>query len=524
MTFLKHFPSRLGTPRDQQVRAIEFVEKSKKRFVILELPTGAGKSPLAVTLCNAMGWSYISAPNKSLMDQYANDFNGDSVQLKGRANYPCTHNNPELNKHVIKFIKQGKSLPMPPKFQSCSAAPCIPLRNGKRIAFIEECESGAGRCPYTAMIEECQGHKLVIGNPYSLIYISYFGGHLSKRNLLVIDEAHETEKVIRSIATLNITINRIVVPKEYEHLVSPADWLAWMKRAEQVGTFTDKVEQEKYLAKLEKLEKSESAYGKKAIVKTFSDLEHNKFKVEFIPDFVGGLAQELFLSLGEKVVLLSGTIPDYKGFAMGLGIPLEDVDFLRIPSDFPADRRPVFLPTTDIDLSHKNWFKNLASGCKEVNRILALHSNERGVVHTSSYSKAKQIAEACKNPRIISHLPEELPHKMQEFLKSPNGVLISPAISTGVSLDDDLARFQVIMTPAYASIDDPLVKHRLDCGQWSWYNTQALIVLMQQIGRSTRSRTDFSKVYLVDSRFSQLLKKTWKLLPQWFIDGLTTER
>ena len=519
MTILNHFPTRLGSPRDQQVRAIEFVEKSTKRFVILELPTGAGKSGVAVTLCNAFGWSYVSTPTKNLMNQYAEDFNGDSVQLKGRINYPCTQHNPELNQQVIKFIKQGKSLTMPPKHQSCSAAPCIPLRNGKRAAFIEECEKESGKCPYAAMIEECQGHKLVIGNPYSLIYISYFGGHLSKRNLLVIDEAHETEKVIRSIANLNITINRVVAPKEYEHLVSPSDWLAWLKRGEQVGTFTKNEDKEKYLAKVEKLEKSEGAYGKKAIVKVFSDVDHGKFKVEFIPDFVGGLAQELFLSLGEKVVLLSGTIPDYKGFAAGLGIPLDDVEFMRIPSDFPAENRVVFLPTTDIDLSHKHWVKNLASACKEVNRILALHSNERGVIHTSSYSKAKQIADGCKNPRIIFHHNEDLQQKMKEFLKSPNGVLISPAISTGISLDDDLARFQVIMTPAYASIDDPLVKHRLDNGNWSWYNTQALIVLMQQCGRVVRSKTDHGVTYLVDSRFSQLLKKTWKLLPQWFIDG-----
>lgn len=31
MTILNHFPSRLGTPRDQQIKAIEFVEDTELR-------------------------------------------------------------------------------------------------------------------------------------------------------------------------------------------------------------------------------------------------------------------------------------------------------------------------------------------------------------------------------------------------------------------------------------------------------------------------------------------------------------
>lgn len=31
MNFLNHFPTRLGSPRDQQVRAIEFVEDTELR-------------------------------------------------------------------------------------------------------------------------------------------------------------------------------------------------------------------------------------------------------------------------------------------------------------------------------------------------------------------------------------------------------------------------------------------------------------------------------------------------------------
>lgn len=520
MNLLQHFPSRLGTPRDQQVQGLNFLSKSDKAFSILEMTVGSGKSGVAVGSCAGYGSSYLVTPTKSLQNQYSEDFRGDSVQLRGRANYHCSHNKPELNRKIIHLIKQGQSFPMPNKYESCGAAPCIPLRNGKRKAFIEECESGSGPCPYTTMIEECQKHDLVIANPYSLIYISYFGGHLSQRELLVVDEAHDLIKVIRSIATLNITINRLVAPKEIEGLVTPSHWINWLKRAEQQSTFPDKKELEKYLAKLEKLEKSESAYGKKAIVKCFHDSDNDKFKVTFIPDNIAGLARELLFNLGKKVILLSGTIPDYRGFCMELGIPLDDVDVLRIPSDFPAQNRPVYLPQTQLDLSHKNWMKNLAPACKEVDRIIALYSNKRTIVHTPSYRKAHQVAELLKSPKVITHEPENFQEKLDIFLKTEGAVFVSPSVAQGVSFDGTKAENQIIMTPSYANIDDPLVKYRLDQGLWNWYNTQALIVFLQQCGRVVRSKDETGHTWLIDIRFNDLIRKCWKQVPQWFADGL----
>jgi len=183
-------------------------------------------------------------------------------------------------------------------------------------------------------------------------------------------------KAIKTVGDtmLDVALSKIggkgLFTKEIEHLQSPQHWLAWLKRNEQTDTFRDKQELEKYLAKLEKFEKSESAYGNKAITKCFHDNEKQSFTVSFTPEYVGGLANELLLNLGSKVLMMSGTIPDYKMFCQGLGIPENDVEFLRVPSDFPAANRPVYLPKTDIDLSHKHWNANIASACKEINRII----------------------------------------------------------------------------------------------------------------------------------------------------------
>lgn len=56
--------------------------------IILEAPTGFGKSPLAVSFALTLGSSYICTSTKELQSQYANDFSYLKV-VKGKSNFPC---------------------------------------------------------------------------------------------------------------------------------------------------------------------------------------------------------------------------------------------------------------------------------------------------------------------------------------------------------------------------------------------------------------------------------------------------
>jgi ATP-dependent DNA helicase DinG len=58
------------------------------RRIILEAPTGFGKSPLAVSFALTLGSSYICTSTKDLQSQYANDFSYLMV-VKGKSNFPC---------------------------------------------------------------------------------------------------------------------------------------------------------------------------------------------------------------------------------------------------------------------------------------------------------------------------------------------------------------------------------------------------------------------------------------------------
>ena len=130
-----------------------------KRFVVVEAPTGAGKSAIAVALAREAKSADVLTNQKILQDQYVNDF-PDLALMKGRANYDClvapTH---------------------------AAAAPCIA---GKRVPACEE-------CPYfTAKDVAMAANVTTLNYAYFLAELNYAGG-FKERELLVLDEAHNVE-------------------------------------------------------------------------------------------------------------------------------------------------------------------------------------------------------------------------------------------------------------------------------------------------------------------------------------------
>src|SRR5579864_6880740 len=88
------FSSSIRSVQEKALAAIENARSLGKKFVLLELPTGTGKSAVAITVAKwASTWgngAYILSPQKALTAQYMRDFaEGGLVELRGRASYPC---------------------------------------------------------------------------------------------------------------------------------------------------------------------------------------------------------------------------------------------------------------------------------------------------------------------------------------------------------------------------------------------------------------------------------------------------
>jgi Rad3-related DNA helicase len=82
----------------------------------------------------------------------------------------------------------------------------------------------------------------------------------------------------------------------------------------------------------------------------------------------------------------------------------------------------------------------------------------------------------------------------------------------GLSLDDDLSRFQIYVKAPYASLGEKRVKYIAD-NYKQLYELQTILRIIQGAGRSVRSEEDYATTYMLDSMLSYLWKSRlneWK--------------
>src|SRR5215467_10651225 len=87
--YIKNFP--FPTLRDKQsyvLKEIDAAFTSGYEYIVLEAPTGFGKSPVAIATALTLGTSYICTSAKDLQTQYARDFPFLKV-AKGKNNFIC---------------------------------------------------------------------------------------------------------------------------------------------------------------------------------------------------------------------------------------------------------------------------------------------------------------------------------------------------------------------------------------------------------------------------------------------------
>jgi Rad3-related DNA helicases len=179
---VKLFPFEEFRPSQKDVIIKTHSNLSGGKNIILSAPTGFGKSAVNITLCRHYKSYYVVA-TKNLQDQIEENFGGYVSLLKGRSNYICS---------ITK--------------RTC--ADCIKLLgvcpyNGGRL----HCDNCDDPCPckdcaYERAKRKAEHAQIVVTN-MSMLMTARF---LKKRDLIIVDEAHELEDTIRS--NLSITFRR----------------------------------------------------------------------------------------------------------------------------------------------------------------------------------------------------------------------------------------------------------------------------------------------------------------------------
>jgi Rad3-related DNA helicase len=281
------------------------------KVVGINAPCGFGKSLECVLDARMLEVPMLYVCHThALQQQFMRDYvSMGAEELKGRANYPCLKN-PNANAELCTY-----------KNPNCNICPL--LKNGCAPDAKEHCPCRVN-CPY-----EVQKMK-TIAAPIGVLNMAYYlqevnhAGGFDNRELVVLDEADETEKALMDFIELRISdsmVNRynLTHPK---FKTKPESWREWANETLQIVTFQ--------LSKLNSLWGTEDLREKQ-------QLERLKRKIEFFiveaddgwvfdgvntfkPIRVAKYAGSFLWKHADKFLLMSATLAPWHQLIRDLGI------------------------------------------------------------------------------------------------------------------------------------------------------------------------------------------------------------
>lgn len=535
-------------PRKEQKEALNFIEseyqKNKlNKFFLLNLPVGSGKSHLALMIAdwykknvNKLAKVDIITNSKLLQDQYSNEYESIS-DLKGKENYECEQ-------------------------YSCSCAQGAEFNRLNKTS----CES----CPYTYAKESFISGNMSLTNFYLyILYAIYNPKLLESRDsrVLIVDEAHEFDDVMSDFITIKITETMV---KRFKF----SDEYSIMKQLKGVTTITQYVDFLKYLngevlTTLESMEKGMSSAprnvkqdkrdlkinkvigGKNSDVKLMqlaTDLRQLQLKIEIflkeykenpnnwvLESYYNEKVKQKELSLEpiwaydyldkyvfsnyDMVVLMSGTILDKSLFCQLNGLDVSKAVYYSIRSPFNPKNRPIFYMPLG-KMSYKSKEETFKKYIPYIQKLLDKYKNKKGIIHTNSFELAKWIEGAIKDPRLIFHDSSNKDEMLKLHKESPEPtVIVSPSMDTGVSFDNDDARFQIIAKVPYPSLGSQKNKLR-QSNNPDWYSWKTVSGLIQMTGRPVRSNLDYADTIIIDGGFGDVIKHSSHFIPDWIQEAI----
>jgi ATP-dependent DNA helicase DinG len=554
--------------RDKQQKTLEEIEQALKsgfKYIFLEAPAGFGKSPVAIALARYLGSSHICTATKDLQAQYSRDF-PFIRQVKGKSNFIC-------------IIKDEMGLD-----ETCNYGPClkddgydciyktklgdykvqgegtkyetVELDHFAQKKYIDKLKSQSRiiqldwkPCHYYHQKWIALKSSHTIYNYKYFLSDLFYSNSMQKRQLLVLDEAHTVESEVADFKSFTVFnegltgfLPKLSIPYESEYDIET--WIAFgTELREKLLIFIDKASTilEKNIEQYPFTEKNliDAITKEKNLTTVIEDMRTNKDnwivtsvektannqlrKVLVTPIDVSSYFKEI-LDKGSISLFMSATILSKDYLCKIGGIKSDQVKFIRVQeSNFPLKNRPIYLMNVAW-LNAKTMNQSLPAIANAVNNIMTTHKNEKGIIHTTSYSQLRFIKENISKENAIRLIETGSKFDRNEMLEkhyksSKPTVLISPSLYLGVDLKDNLSRFQIIVKVPYADLTDrkiSVMKQR----DPNWYTWNAILKLVQAYGRSIRSKEDFANTYILDSSITFLLKQAKEMSPKWFSDAI----
>ena len=498
--------------RENQKEVIEkiFNAFKKYKYVILEAPTGSGKSAIAMTLADLYKRinkrTHILTIQKLLQDQYAKDFEGQIFVMKGKSNFRCKING-----------------------DKCTLGECE-ITNDKELK--SECQ-----CPYKIEARKAEAAEVTVHNFDSFFYQK--GIFFTKRPLMIIDEVHNLESKFMDFVSFTIdnkllADNEIPQPNDftdityYDGFVESYKKELLLKYVEMDSLPLLTVEQIIFKDRIGKLAQKISIFQrvkKQGIQFVFEYTQEKEYqKIKFKPIFVWSFTSQIF-DFADNILMMSATILDADKFAKDIGIKKDEYCFIEMPSLFPVENR-LFYITDQINLTWRTYQEEIKKIPKIIEQYLDMHSNERGIIHTHTNKIVFYIKNHCSAKALKRMLFKSDFKSTGDLLKKhsmrKNSVIVASGFHEGLDLKDDLSRFQIIMKIPYPDLSDKQIKARMDIDK-TYYGWLTALKLVQSYGRSVRTDEDYCETYCIDKNFRRFYGMNKGMLPKWFKEAVVWE-
>lgn len=527
--------------RKGQVDGIKFITESERKIKVLCAPTGLGKSLCGILAGMANTRFCYLCSSKQLQTQIEEEFPEVKV-MWGRNNFPCTAF-PGIMADDCPYA--GISL--------MAMSDEDPKKN-----IIRACKR---QCPYEIQKQAVLKHPYqVLNYSYALAEFNFVGRFPSDPDpdsgdygypIIICDEADTIEGQLSNFILLSISkymLEKMDVPAPGRKTAGAKDsletWKEWADETEglvsgrhnhaqhMVETLEpDNPEFKKWSRELKtlkglvfKLSVFSDSMDETWLYDEVKDLQGNIQRWEFKPTYLSpALVEQFFLRHGKSFVFMSATFPPAKILAKLLGLNIGDIDYAELPSEFPVENRQVILSNV-ADLSYKTFNRDVPKAITEIKRILAKHSDQKGLIHTVSYKLNKAVMEGVNDVRLITHVNAEgKMEKLEVFLNSKRPlVFVSPSSTRGLDLPGDLCRFVIICKAPFQSLGDKLVNARVYGSKIGnlWYRSDAAQEIIQGCGRAVRSKDDWAKAYILDVQACNIILKHRKLFPRYWMDAV----
>ena len=514
----KYFP--FPEMREGQPEVLAAIKQSlldpKVKIIIAELPTGWGKSPMALAAAKASGLAYIATANKFLQKQYLRDFSDLLVELKGRANYKCTQYDVPENL-VSKFGE----------FYNCVNSPCQETKEGREACSQNKC------CEYHKQFRLAVEADITLFNYASALAFINYTDKFPKRNLLICDECHNIPNWITNFVSVDFSqksLQEIGFTKkipDYNTVKEYGSFLVEVQRCVRNKLKVSSYLNSDLVDKLETLSRKFTIFDKVTLNKNDMDnfvLEkqyENTTEIKslsFKPVDVSKLVNQYLFKHGKKVILFSATILDFDTYKKMIGIKNdEECVVIQASNRFPKENRPILTSMMVGWINRNNLPSMLPKMVEAISLIMNHHANVKGLIHGVTYNICDYIYQNLKSDRLIYPREARYQYDMyQEHTTSTKPTfLLSPSMTEGVDLYDDLCRVQIYAKMPYISLVAPVVNARKNVYP-NYYNLQTALSLVQGMGRGIRNKKDFCYIYMLDNCFFSFFEKNYDILPDDF--------